>query len=121
MSQQVFPLADAKDAQTGKDILDENDVKIEVMRSRGAGGQVSFAQAQKCWPDHPLSACQQNRISSPLDASAYWSHCLDARQSKPGAKQNSRFRRPACACARPFSRFGRAVPSVTETLSSSDE
>ena len=66
-----------------------DDIKLEVMRARGAGGQVN----QVCHHDrsHSLScpACEQNRISSPINTHPLRDHCFYARRTKSASSQHS--------------------------------
>lgn len=64
------------------DLVDEKDVKTEVMRSRGAGGQVSdtgSAEIPLKVDSRLLAARQQNRVGSTVDPYSHGNNCLDAR------------------------------------------
>lgn len=53
---QVLPLIEETDTQA-EELFSMNDIKLEVMRARGAGGQASiFTNGLAYHPDHILSS-----------------------------------------------------------------
>ena len=57
-----------------------DDVKLEVMRSRGAGGQVFSALSHNLFPDITSnSARQQNRVGRSINSHTNGDHSINAR------------------------------------------
>jgi len=76
------------------------DVKLEVMRARGAGGQVKFIIELSVlfrWNSASI-ACEQNRVSSSLDPHPNRNYCLNAgrKKSAPSEHSSTHFVRSHC-------------------------
>ena len=76
--------------------IDEKEVKVEVMRSRGAGGQVIMMMTlvMICTQSYP--ARQQNRIGGATDAHPNWYHSIDAGLSITAPEQGISLEDPSC-------------------------
>jgi len=60
-----------------------DDVKVEVMRARGAGGQVGlWISSILANFDHLPSARKQNRVCSPSHPYTHWCHRFNARRAQ---------------------------------------
>jgi hypothetical protein len=82
---QVLPLSEEPKSDRTDDLLKLEDVRVEVMRSRGAGGQVRlwffFSLFLLCGGDEPsvcIVAREQNRICSTPHPCTHWDHRLNA-------------------------------------------
>lgn len=77
----MLPLSEESQSNGTDDLLKLEDVRVEVMRARGAGGQVRFPVSVLC--SLLNLACvtiarQQNRIRGTPHTCTYWDHRLDA-------------------------------------------
>lgn len=83
-SLQVLPSEPANSAPMDDDLFDQKDVKVEVMRSRGAGGQVCSAYIDWCsfssliYTLSSRTARQQNRVGDSSHSRPNRRHRLDA-------------------------------------------
>ena len=82
MVRQVLPLSeDGEPSATDDNLFTMDEIKLEVMRARGAGGQASPNMVELVG-SHELTsipARQQNRIRRPSDSYTYWDNGVDAR------------------------------------------
>lgn len=85
MYHQVLPLTEDAESKSSEDPLYTMDeIRIEVMRSRGAGGQVRcLITRYYTHYDLFLSARQQNGIRCTTDTHTYWHYGLYARRAEP--------------------------------------
>ena len=75
---QVLPLLEETDGQN-EELFSLDDVKVEVMRARGAGGQVTNYAYKRQDFAHPHLACQQNRIRRSSHTYPHWDNSFHAR------------------------------------------
>ena len=67
-----------------EELFSMDDIRLEVMRARGAGGQVTkYVNLFIIIHTHSQSkACQQNRISRPAHPYTHRNNCIYARRKK---------------------------------------
>jgi peptide chain release factor 1 len=77
----VLPSQNSSNLSEEADVLNEKDVRIDVMRSRGAGGQVRHCSRKRIrFSDYDfLQARQPNRISCSTNARTHRNHSVNAR------------------------------------------
>lgn len=78
----VLPLMEETDGQNDE-LFSMDEIRIEVMRARGAGGQVSTCSYLLFQFIHSVLACEPDRICCPTDPYSHWCYCLNARRTKP--------------------------------------
>jgi len=79
----VLPLVGETDGKNDP-LFSMDEVRVEVMRARGAGGQVSFFFSpsnllSRLYIHEKLVACEQDRVCRQVDSCAHGNHCLYAR------------------------------------------
>jgi len=83
----VLPLSEDAEPAADDNLFKMEDVRIEVMRSRGAGGQVRIRTCFLSSITHGLLARQQNGVGGTFDTRAYGRDSIDAgrAESAPGS------------------------------------
>ena len=79
---QILPHTEENFAPTMDKLYDEKDVRVEVMRARGAGGQVSISHLALLIDLTPFVACQQNRVRSSSNAYPNGYYGVNARRTE---------------------------------------
>ena len=82
---QVLPVSEESMPDGTDDLIKLEEVRVEVMRSRGAGGQVrhDFFTSPHCTElNRACLAREQNRICSTPHPCTHWDHRLNAGRTK---------------------------------------
>jgi hypothetical protein len=82
---QVLPVSEESRSDVTDELVKLEDVRVEVMRSRGAGGQVRLSNISPPLCKEPIRAClarEQNRICSTPNSCTHWDHRVNAGRTK---------------------------------------